>query len=252
MHDDHFPVEGASHSSSSIGGLVYIVDDDEALREELQDLIAGAGYDVQPFQSSIDFLDNVRADIPVCVLLDIRMPVIDGITAQRRLVEIAPHATVIIISGHGDIPLAVQAIQAGALNFMEKPASAAAILASVANALAVARERQGASQDRDSARTIIESLSKREYQVLQGMVAGYANKMIAYQLDLSQRTVEIYRSKLMQKLRVKSLPLAVRTAIAAGVPPLEAEARTSAPSADLMLPVGLPSIELSGSSRLAA
>nr|WP_314444226.1 response regulator [uncultured Sphingomonas sp.] len=210
-------------------GLVYVVDDDQDLREELQELLSRCGYQARAFGDPADFLAQISGDCPLCVLLDVRMPGVDGITVQARLRSIAPLAAVIMLSGHGDIPLAVQATKAGAIDFMEKPVASATLLAAVADALAASEARQRSSRPAEEAAALVNALSQREVQVLRGLVAGLANKVIAYRLDLSQRTVEIYRAKLMRKLKVRSLPAAVQIALAAGLVPLGDEGPVTRP-----------------------
>ncbi|UUR08365.1 response regulator transcription factor [Sphingomonas glaciei] len=202
-------------------GLVYVVDDDADLRTELCELLCNNRFEALPFGDGAQFLDAIRPGDPSCVLLDVRMPGVDGITAQTRLRAKAPLAAVIMLSGHGDIPIAVQATKAGAIDFIEKPVAAGALLCSIDDALATARARQSDLEPTGEARRLVATLSHREYQVLRGMVGGLQNKVIAYRLSLSQRTVEIYRAKAMKKLRARSLPLAVQTALVAGVPPLD-------------------------------
>ena len=202
-------------------GLVYIVDDDDDIRDEVYELLCNTGYEAHAFGDSAEFLEAIKSDGPVCVLLDVRMPGVDGIAALPRLRSKAPLAAVIMLSGHGDIPVAVQATKAGAIDFIEKPVSVALLLDSIDDALTTAEARRNDLEPLDEARRLVTSLSQREYQVLQGMVGGLANKVIAYRLNLSQRTVEIYRAKLMKKLHARSLPLAVQTALAAGVQPLD-------------------------------
>ncbi len=198
---------------------VYIVDDDEAVRDSLSVLIEGDGFAVRSFASAPSFL-TAAADLPPGVLIaDIRMPEMDGLELQQRLAERALAFPMIIITGHGDVPLAVRAMKAGALDFIEKPFAAQTILDSVGNAigaLAPGRDRNPAAA---AAVARLELLSPRERQVLEGLLAGLPNKSIAYDLAISPRTVEVHRARLMDKTGARSLSELIRLALAAGVRP---------------------------------
>lgn len=197
---------------------VYIVDDDEAVRHSLALLLETEGYTVASFAAAPDFLAAAPA-LPAGVLIaDIRMPDMDGLELQQRLAERRLPFPVILITGHGDVPLAVSAMKAGAVDFIEKPFAAAAILEAVETTSS--RRAAPASDPLAAAATArITALSPREREVLAGLVAGLPNKAIAYDLAISPRTVEIHRARVMQKMQAKSLSELVRLALAADVSP---------------------------------
>lgn len=198
---------------------VYIVDDDAAVRHSLALLLETQGYRVASFAAAPDFL-AAAPSLPAGVLIaDIRMPEMDGLELQQRLGERALPFPVILITGHGDVPLAVHAMKAGAVDFIEKPFAADAILAAIDAALT---RRAGAGKPDPAAQAAagrLAELSPREREVLDGLVAGLPNKAIAYDLAISPRTVEIHRARVMHKMQAKSLSELVRLALAAGLAP---------------------------------
>jgi two-component system response regulator FixJ len=198
-------------------GRVCVIDDDDALRESLSFLLRTAQIDVVSYPSATTFLDALPDVHASCVITDVRMPEMSGIDLLRRLKELKIDVPVIVITGHGDVPLAVEAMKVGASDFLEKPFDDEVLLASVRSAL----KRQDGEKKRNSERTEIENklttLSNRERDVLNGLVAGRANKQIAYDLGISPRTVEIYRANLMNKMQAGSLSDLVRMALLAGI-----------------------------------
>lgn len=198
-------------------GMVYVIDDDEAVRESLTFLLRTAQIEVQSYPSAAAFLDSLADDGLSCVITDVRMPGLSGVDLLRRLKELKIGVPVIVITGHGDVPLAVEAMKLGAMDFLEKPFDDEVLLASVRSALKV----QSAETKRHTERVEIENrlaaLSKRERDVLDGLVAGRANKQIAFDLGISPRTVEIYRANLMNKMQAGSLSELVRMALTAGM-----------------------------------
>jgi len=198
-------------------GIVHIIDDDEALRESLSFLLRTARLDVRSYPSAVEFLDARPESILGCVITDVRMPGMSGIELLRRLQELKIGLPVIVITGHGDVPLAVEAMKVGAFDFLEKPFDDDVLLASVRSALT----RRDGETRRQAERADIESklaaLSNRERDVLNGLVAGRANKQIAHDLGISPRTVEIYRANLMNKMQAGSLSELVRMALVSGV-----------------------------------
>src|ERR1043166_5926555 len=179
---------------------VYVVDDDEAVRDGLSGLLDAGGYTCRTFASAQEFLEAAPTLRPGCLIADIRMPPgMDGLELQRRLAERALPFPLIIITGHGDVPLAVRAMKAGALDFIEKPFAASAILESTKIAVNHIAEPRETNALEAIARTRIEALSHREREVLQGLLAGLANKSIAYDLGISPRTVEVHRGQVRQK-----------------------------------------------------
>jgi len=197
--------------------VVHVIDDDEAVRDSLTFLLRTAQLGVQSYPSAIAFLDALPGLKPDCIITDVRMPGLSGLDLLRRLRELNIDAPMIIITGHGDVPLAVEAMKMGATDFFEKPFDDDALLASVRAAL---KQRDGETK-RHAERAEIDgrlaNLSNREREVLAGLVAGRANKQIAFDLGISPRTVEIYRANLMNKMQAGSLSELVRMALVAGI-----------------------------------
>lgn len=198
---------------------VYIVDDDEAVRDSLSVLLEAVGHRVRTFGLAKDFLDAAPALQVGCLIADIRMPEMDGLELQRTLNEQNLHFPMIVITGHGDVPLAVRAMKAGALDFIEKPFASPTILASVEAALARIEAAGQRDPIADAALAKLELLSPREREVLEGLLAGLPNKTIAYDLAISPRTVEIHRARVMDKMGARSLSELIRLALAAGLQP---------------------------------
>lgn len=196
---------------------VYIVDDDDAVRESLALLLEASGYTVRAFASPEDFLHAAASLDFGCVLADLQMPGMDGLELQRHLRELALNLPVVVITGHGDVATAVEAMRAGAIDFVEKPFTDAAIIAGITLALASRPQASAEDQVRLAILERLRILSPREREVLDGMVAGHPNKVIAYNLTLSPRTVEIHRARVMDKMQARSLSELVRLAIAAGI-----------------------------------
>jgi two-component system response regulator FixJ len=200
-------------------GCVYVVDDDDAVREALSGLLEAGGYLCRSFSSAQEFLRAAPTLRPGCLIADIRMPGMDGLELQQLLVERALHFPLIIVTGHGDVPLAVRAMKGGALDFIQKPFNAKAILESTKSAMSRVAEPQQANRLAVEAGSRFESLSQREREVLQGLLTGLPNKTIAHELGLSPRTVEIHRARVMEKMRARSLSELVRLGLAAGLQP---------------------------------
>jgi two-component system, LuxR family, response regulator FixJ len=197
--------------------IVHVIDDDEAARDSLAFLFRTADVDVRTYASAEDFLAAAPALAGGCVVTDVRMPQIDGLELLRRLKQLDVMLPVIVMTGHGDIPLAVEAMKAGAADFFEKPFSDEAMLAAVRRAFGRAQQERVRDAERDAVKARIAALSPREHQVLEGLVAGKANKIIAFDLGISARTVEIYRANVMTKMNASSLSELVRMALIAGV-----------------------------------
>ena len=196
--------------------VVHVVDDDLAVRQSLSFLLASDGLPVRLHESASAFLENIKEAPAGCIVTDVRMPGIDGIEFLRRLRQLGFSLPVIVITGHADVPLAVEAMKEGAVDFIEKPFNDDTFLATVRSALD--RQEESAAQNAEigQVRGRIESLSERERQVLGGLVVGKANKVIAYDLGISPRTVEIYRANVMTKMKAGSLSELVRMALLAG------------------------------------
>ena len=200
-------------------GAVHVIDDDEAVRDSLAFLLTTAGIEVRTYESARAFLDGMEGIASGCVVTDVRMPQMSGLELLQRLQEIKAELPVIVITGHGDVPLAVEAMKAGAVDFLEKPFDDETLLSAIRAAL----RRQGSGDGRESERRDfakrIAALSGRERQVLEGLVAGRPNKVIAIDLGISPRTVEIYRANLMTKMQAASLSDIVRMALIAEFAP---------------------------------
>lgn len=196
---------------------IYVVDDDEAIRRSLSFLLRTSGFSVTLFEGGLPFLKAAGGLEPGCVLLDVRMPDMDGLDVQRELRARGVMLPVVIMTGHGDVDMAVAAMKAGASDFIEKPFEKAALLACIEAARKQSVAARGASAQAQEAQARLNILTDRERDVLNGLVDGLPNKTIAYDLGISPRTVEIHRANLMQKLEVKSLAEALRIAFHAGV-----------------------------------
>lgn len=197
------------------GAVVHLIDDDEAVRQALAFLLATAGHAVRVYESAEAFLNSGGAAQPGCIVSDVRMPGIDGLALQRHLREIGVTLPVVIMTGHADVPLAVEAMKAGAVDFIEKPFDDEVLLSAIRVALSRQDESGRRSAEISQIRAKLEALSERERQVLEGLVAGHPNKTIAYDLDLSPRTVEVHRANLMIKMGANSLSDLVRMALLA-------------------------------------
>jgi two-component system response regulator FixJ len=196
-------------------GAVHIVDDDERVRRALQRLLQSAGYTATAYGSGPAVIEAAPA-LSGCMLLDLRMPEMDGLEVLARLNELGVRLSIIVVTGHGDVPTAVQAMKAGALDFIEKPIDEDRLFAAIDAALLTgARENMDDKIVLSSQR--MQSLSPRERQVLEGVVAGKGNKQIAFDLNISVRTVEVHRTRLLQRLGTHSIAEAIRVAVLASL-----------------------------------
>jgi two-component system, LuxR family, response regulator FixJ len=197
-------------------GKVYVIDDDEAMRESLDFLLGSADFHVTLFESALNFLDTLSTVDFGCVVSDVRMPGIDGIELLKRMKASTSLLPVVIMTGHGDVPLAVEAMKLGAADFVEKPFEDDRLIGMIEAAL-----RQAEPGVKSEAITLeivsrIETLSPRERQVMDGLIAGLSNKLIAREYDISPRTIEVYRANVMTKMQAGSLSELVRLAMRAG------------------------------------
>jgi len=192
---------------------VFIVDDDEAVRESLSFLLKSVDIQSQSFASGDEFLGAYKPDWEGCILLDIRMPGISGMEVQRRLVEQDCTLPIIFITGHGDIPMAVEAMHLGAHDFVQKPFHDQELLDRIQAALTARREIQDEVAQKRIVQEHFSTLTPRETEVMAAVAKGHANKVIAMDLELSQRTVEIHRARVMEKMRVRSLAQLVKLAV---------------------------------------
>ena len=193
--------------------VVHVIDDDEAVRESLAFLLRSADLDVATYESATAFLAALPSVAPGCVITDVRMPGLSGTELLQKLKEMGVTMPVIVMTGHGDVPLAVEAMKIGAIDFFEKPFDDEALLASVQSSLGSWGEKEAKEAERADVRARLESLSPRERDVLKGLVAGHPNKTIAFDLGISHRTVEIYRANVMTKMKAASLSELVRMAL---------------------------------------
>jgi two-component system response regulator FixJ len=198
-------------------GHVYVIDDDEAMRDSLNFLLDSSGFGVTLFEGAQAFLDALPGLAFGCVLSDVRMPGIDGIELLKRLKAQGNSFPILIMTGHGDVPLAVEAMKLGALDFLEKPFEDDRLIAMIEAAI---RQAESAAKGEAIAQDIaarVASLSPRERQVMDGLVAGLSNKLIAREYDISPRTIEVYRANVMTKMQANSLSELVRLAMRAGL-----------------------------------
>ena len=196
-------------------GVIHLIDDDEDVRKAIAFLLGTAGHAVRVYESATAFLEKLDGLQPGCILTDIRMPGLNGLELQQVLKEKNIDLPVVVMTGHGDVGLAVQAMKAGAVDFLEKPFADDVLLAAIDSALTRHRQTSGQASGDAAIRQKLESLSERERQVLDGLVAGHPNKTIAFDLGISPRTVEVHRANVMTKMGAGSLPDLVRMAMAA-------------------------------------
>jgi two-component system response regulator FixJ len=199
--------------------IVYVVDDDRNVRLMTSYMLSGAELNSHPFASGTDFLSALPDLKPGCVLLDVRMPEMDGLAVISELARRGVEWPVIFMTGHGDVPIAVEAMKLGAIDFLQKPFKEEALLACFERGFTLLEERSEAAARRAGAVARIEQLTSREREVLQGLLAGLANKLIADQLGISLRTVEMHRGNMMDRLGVDNLAEALTLAMEAGLEP---------------------------------
>ncbi len=197
--------------------LVHIVDDEDAIRRSASFMLKTSGFAVETWASGIAFMKEVRHLDEGCILLDVRMPEMDGLEVQQALIERGVTMPVIILTGHGDVTIAVRAMKAGAVDFLEKPFEKATLLASIETAFGRLAAADDIVTRASEAQVLLGVLTPRERDVLEGLAQGLPNKTIAYDLGISPRTVEVHRANLMSKLDVRSLSDALRIAFAAGM-----------------------------------
>lgn len=197
--------------------LVHIVDDEDSIRRSVGFMLKTAGYLVETWCSGQAFLKEVRHVEEGCILLDVRMPEIDGLEVQRLLAERGVTMPIVIMTGHGDVSIAIQAMKGGAVDFLEKPFEKASLINAIEDAFGRMANATDAKARAVDAETILGVLTARERDVLDGLAKGLPNKTIAYDLGISPRTVEVHRANLMTKLQVRSLSEALRIAFAAGL-----------------------------------
>lgn len=216
----------------SEGKLVHLVDDDDSVRRSVGFMLKTSGHRVQSYSSGTELLKEATKLEPGCILLDIRMPGMDGLEVQQELQSRGVSLPVIILTGHGDIPLSVRAMKAGAIDFIEKPFEKGVLVAAIDEAF---RSLSRSDSDRERAKIAmvrLQALTPRERDVLDGLARGLPNKTIAYDLGISPRTVEIHRANLMLKLEARSLSEALRLAFDAEKVPTGPSPRTEADASE--------------------
>ena len=201
-----------------VPAVVFVIDDDPSMRGALEDLVGSVGLQVRAFASPQDFLQSKRLDVPGCLVLDVRLPGMSGLTFQKELVKLGIALPVIFITGHGDIPMSVRAMKAGAVEFLTKPFHDQELLDAIHAAIERDRERRREAVLVAELQERYATLTERERQVMTFVVVGRANKQIAAELNLSEMTVKVHRGQVMRKMHAGSLPELVRMADRLGVP----------------------------------
>lgn len=195
--------------------VIHLIDDDEDVRKALAFLLTTTGYAVRAYESAVAFLAKVETVQPGCIVSDLRMADVDGLELQRRLKGLAVNLPIIIMTAHADVPLAVEAMKAGAVDFIEKPFDDELLLKAISTALSLYSEAGHRNSEINQVQEKLRSLSSREMQVLKALLQGHPNKTIAYDLNLSPRTVEVHRANVMTKMGAASLSDLIRMALLA-------------------------------------
>ena len=202
-----------------MSGRIYIVEDDAAMRKSLSRLAASAGYDARIFDSAEAFLSSELDPLPSCLVLDVRLPGLDGLELQERIAEKGIFVPIVFISGHGDIPMSVKAMRRGAVDFLPKPFDDEDLLAAAEKALAQSARLLEDRSRRDHVRSRVQKLTPREHEIMCWVITGKLNKQIAGELGISEKTVKVHRGRVMEKMQVDSVAELVRLAEEAGVDP---------------------------------
>lgn len=197
--------------------MVFLVDDDDAIRHSASFMLRHAGFTVKTYPDGITFLDQIQDSQNGCILLDVRMPGMDGLAVQKVLNQRGINMPVIILTGHGDVPVAVEAMKGGAIEFLEKPYEKKALISAIESAFSLLETQSTGDRRSVDAKAKLGNLTPREMEVLECLVAGLTNKGIAQALSISPRTVEIHRAHMMEKLEADSLSNALRLAFLAGI-----------------------------------
>jgi len=200
---------------------VYVVDDDHDVRSSISFMLSTADLNSRPFSNGEDFLAHAHDLAPGCILLDVRMPRMDGFQVMAELEKANIDWPIIVMTGHGEVPVAVRAMKMGAVDFIEKPFGEDLLMASLERAFNLLKDRGGKAESKRLAKERVAQLTPREKDVLQGLVGGMSNKLLARQLNISLRTVEMHRANMMDRLQVASLAEALTLAVQAEVPALD-------------------------------
>ena len=198
--------------------LIHVVDDEEPVRRSMAFLLTASGYAVRVHDSAVAFLKDHPYPAGNCLVTDLRMPEMDGVQLLKHMQQSGHTLPTIVVTGHGDVPMAVSAMKYGAIDFIEKPFEDSVLLDAIARAVEKAADAHESSRSKEAALERFNNLSERERQVFDGIVAGKANKVIALERDLSPRTVEVYRANVMSKMQARTLPELVRMALSLNIP----------------------------------
>lgn len=199
--------------------LVFVIDDDESVRKGLKRLLRSANYESEIFKSASDFLGRPPHPGPVCVIVDVQMPGINGIDFQQALIQRRREEQLVFITGYGDIPMCARVMKAGAVDFLPKPFKSRELLKCVEDALDRSAEQRRHAAEKNKARRLLDLLTPREFEVMQLVITGMLNKQIGGELGVAEKTIKVHRGRLMQKLSVKSVAELVQLVQKAEVPP---------------------------------
>jgi len=189
----------------SPGGMVFVIDDDAPVRKSLERLLGSAGYDVELFQSAAEFLGRAPHPGPSCVIVDVQMPGLNGIDLQEALIKRRREEQLVFITGHGNIPMCAQAMKAGAVDFLPKPFQPKELMWCVERALTRSAKQRSRAAEKKHARSLLDRLTPREFEVVQLLVTGMLNKQVGAALGMAEKTVKCHRGHLMQKLQITSV-----------------------------------------------
>lgn len=199
-------------------GMVFVVDDDDSVRKGLKRLLTSAGYETEVFASATDFLARAPHSGPACIIVDVKMPGLNGIDFQQALIDRRREEQLVFITGHGNIPMCARAMKAGAVDFLPKPFKPRDLLSCVGRALDRSADQRRRDADKDGARRLLDSLTPREFEVMELVITGMLNKQVGGELGMAEKTVKVHRGRVMQKLRVNSVPELLRLVQKAGIP----------------------------------
>ncbi len=202
---------------TTTNGMVLVIDDDESVRKSLKRLLASAGYESEVFKSASEYLKRPPDRGPSCLIVDVKMPELNGIEFQEALIQRRREEQIVFITGHGNIPMCARAMKAGAVDFLPKPFKSGELLKCVERALARSRDQRHRSAEKDKARRQLDLLTPREFEVMQLVITGMLNKQVGAELGMAEKTVKVHRGRVMQKLEVTSVPELVHLVQTAGV-----------------------------------
>jgi FixJ family two-component response regulator len=206
--------------------FVFVIDDDESVRKSLKRLLSSADYQAEVFASASDFLARPSHPGPACVIVDVQMPGINGIDLQETLIQRNREEQIVFITGHGNIPMCAQAMKAGAVDFLPKPFKPRELLKCVAQALSRSVEQRRSAAEKNNCRRLLDSLTPREFEVMQLVTTGMLNKQVGGELGMAEKTVKVHRGRVMQKLGVTSVAELVRLVQKAGISTMPANDKT--------------------------